>query len=141
MNEAAKIKIGNKHLARDVAWVEKIKLNGNKFDMGEWGERSDCGTTACFGGWLALSPGGQRSKLATWRDHPEDSYFKKLRLDGTAMTRRYALSVDEFEFLFTQWFGSGLGKAALKEALARVRTLLLWRELTGRHFDYLNLGG
>jgi len=47
-------------------WMLKIHETGDKFDLSQWKKPDDsnttyssmhkCGTSACFGGWLAVSP-------------------------------------------------------------------------------------
>lgn len=90
--------------------IERIELNTNPnlhFDMSNWNEQSDCGTSMCFAGWAAFIEGKEISREA-------GSPFRVDGLDIEKWAKDYfGFTEDQARYIFYHMVDDDLG--ALKD--------------------------
>lgn len=81
----------------------------NKFDISIWGVDTDCGTTACAGGWITQMPEWKKNKRAVLLDYsvltactfmPALKYKSGNYTGCRALSRWLGISLDEAESIF-----------------------------------------
>lgn len=74
-------------------------------NMATWGRKSDCGTSACLGGWMTLDPELRAQGLRNRRDFfPDHTYSLEPRFEGEqggyALAVFFDITGDEMRYVF-----------------------------------------